>query len=80
MTQMMDLNKMGLVPMTEFEMQEVDGGALWAWFLGAAGAVVGFLVGGPVGAFEGAFLGFSAGLAIDLNEGHADPTRIRFVD
>jgi hypothetical protein len=29
MTQTMDLSKMGLAPMNEFEMQEIDGG-FWA--------------------------------------------------
>lgn len=29
MTQTMDLNKMGLAPLTEFEMQEVEGGGFW---------------------------------------------------
>lgn len=35
MTQTMDLNKMGLAPMSELEMQETDGG-LW-WFPAALG-------------------------------------------
>ena len=30
MTQTMDLNKMGLAPMSELEMQEADGG--WVWW------------------------------------------------
>jgi len=29
MTQTMDLNKMGLAPMSEFEMEGIDGGHYW---------------------------------------------------
>lgn len=35
MTQSLDLNKMGLTPMNEFEMVNVDGGGWLSW-LGAA--------------------------------------------
>jgi len=31
MTQTMDLNKMGLAPLEEFQMLEIDGGALPKW-------------------------------------------------
>jgi hypothetical protein len=68
--QTLDLNKMGLAPMSEFEMMEVEGGNLWTWILGGAGAVVGFLVGGVGGAIEGAIIGATIGLGIDANTGH----------
>jgi hypothetical protein len=46
----LELNKMGLAPMSEFEMQEVDGGSLLLKILGAALAVAGIVGGGIVGA------------------------------
>lgn len=35
----MDLNKMGLAPMSNFEIQEVDGGGLISWVASAVAAV-----------------------------------------
>ncbi|MBY0482583.1 MAG: hypothetical protein K2Q21_14600 [Chitinophagaceae bacterium] len=67
--QTFELNKMGLLAMSESEMKIVDGGNLWTWILTGVGAVVGFLVGGVGGAFTGAMLGFAAGVAIDTNLG-----------
>ena len=47
MTQMMDLNKMGLVPMGNFEMQGVEGGGLLEWVIEkCAEALGGYLLGG----------------------------------
>jgi len=47
MTQSLDLNKMGLAPMDEFEMQEVEGGGFWKWccIIGAAVLAVGLTIG-----------------------------------
>lgn len=41
MTQMMDLNKMGLAPLSNFEMKDVDGGWNWNAVTAFAGVVVG---------------------------------------
>ena len=41
MTQTFDLNKMGLTPMSNFEMQEIDGGGFWDGVTGFIGVVVG---------------------------------------
>jgi hypothetical protein len=48
MTQTIDLNKMGLSPMSNFEMQEVDGGGgLWDFLIGYfAGKVLDAIPGG----------------------------------
>ena len=35
MTQTMDLNKMGLAPMSEFEMEEIDGGRFNCYLVAA---------------------------------------------
>ena len=53
MTQTFDLNKMGLAPMNEIEMQETDGG-LW-YEIGAVvfGVVAIFATGGLAGAAAG---------------------------
>jgi len=47
MTQKIDLNKMGLAPLTESEMEEVDGGLNWLSWVGLAIAAVGAVVGSP---------------------------------
>ncbi|MFV0605659.1 MAG: hypothetical protein ACK5NK_07445 [Niabella sp.] len=46
MVQSMDLNKMGLTPMTGNELFTIDGGSFWGWLagVGAAVAVVGLIV------------------------------------
>lgn len=44
MTQTLELNKMGLTPMSEFEMQEINGGGFWTW-LGGSMMVVGMILG-----------------------------------
>ena len=43
----LDLNRMGLTPLTEIEMQETDGGkfANWLKWIGAAVAVIGIAIG-----------------------------------
>jgi len=57
-TQSLDLNKMGLTPLSEIEMQEIEGGSFWMAVLGAAvGALIGLAVAGPVGAVCGAIVG-----------------------
>lgn len=59
----LDLQKMGLAPLTEFEMQEIDGGNFWKSLLdGAIGVVVGVIIGGPVGAIIGASMGVMVSL------------------
>jgi hypothetical protein len=40
MTQTLDLNKMGLAPMGEAEMNETNGGSFWTWVAGGVAAVV----------------------------------------
>jgi hypothetical protein len=45
--QNLELSKMGLAPMTEFEMQDIDGGGFWKWccIIGAAVLAVGVAIG-----------------------------------
>jgi hypothetical protein len=45
--QTLELNQMGLAPMTEFEMQEIEGGGFWKWccIIGAAVLAVGICIG-----------------------------------
>ena len=46
----MDLNKMGLAPMSELEMNEIDGGGFWAAvFVGACGLAATYATGGLLG-------------------------------
>jgi hypothetical protein len=40
MTQTLDLSKMGLVPMSDSEMKEIDGGSFWTWVAGGVAALV----------------------------------------
>ena len=67
MTQSLDLNKMGLTPMTEFEMVNVDGGGWLSW-LGGALMVIGTLLCPVIGV---ATLLFDAAGIYAFNE---DPT------
>jgi outer membrane lipoprotein SlyB len=72
----LDFKEMGLIPMNNCEMMDVDGGVnFWKWIGAVVGAAVGLLIAGPVGAFEGAIYGFAIGAAIDLSNGD---TTVRF--
>ena len=60
-TQSLDLNKMGLTPLSEIEMQEIEGGSLLGKIVGVVvGAAIGFMIGGPAGAIIGGALGYIA--------------------
>lgn len=45
--QTFELNQMGLAPMTEVEMQDIEGGGFWKWccIIGAAVLAVGICIG-----------------------------------
>lgn len=60
MTNKMELNNMGLLPMSDDEMVDVIGGGFWKILCGITGAVVGFLAAGVAGGV----LGLAAGLII----------------
>ncbi len=61
MTQTMDLNKMGLAPMENFELQEVDGGS-WLSVLGFAAAVAAVVCTGGMALAAGGIAVCCAGL------------------
>ncbi len=69
--QTFELNNMGLIAMSEFEMKEVDGGSFWSW-LGGAIALTGLLISGPLGAAV-AVIGIVMMFA-DPNPNPDDPT------
>lgn len=62
-----DLNKMGLTPMSEFEMIEVDGGGFWSFLasIGLAALVVGLILitGGAASVAAGLIIG-AIGIAV----------------
>ncbi|MBC7886536.1 MAG: hypothetical protein H7Z13_01505 [Ferruginibacter sp.] len=66
--QTFDLNKMGLSAMTEFEMQEIDGGSFWDWL--TAGGFVTALIGVAAAATAVMGVGIIA-IAIGLAAGNS---------
>jgi lactobin A/cerein 7B family class IIb bacteriocin len=67
MTQSMDLNKMGLIPMTEDELFSTDGGKWWQWVLSAVAVVVGTAVAMATGTFwVGACIAVGGGFSLGL--------------
>jgi hypothetical protein len=68
MTQTFDLNRMGVAPMSEFEMVEIVGGSFWSWVAAGLGSLVGIgLIVGSGGLVLGAAIGllFMAGSAMN---------------
>lgn len=61
----MDLNKMGLMSITEDELFAIEGGSVWRWVGGVAGAIAGAVVGGVLGAMVGFAVGYEIGAEAD---------------